>query len=174
MTEELNKKVDQLRLVAGESACTVKLQCNMGKGACFPLHFDNPGRPNSRQVTALFYLNEGWKQGDGGELQLVPFLGDKVDIPPTFDRLVLFLSDRVLHRTLPAWAIRRCFTIWLDGDAVAVNQDDDVFLKAKHLQAVQDDRSGGGKAVFGHSPLQRVLSRSVYAEEYVNQSINHA
>lgn len=43
---------------------------------------DNPGAPNKRRVTALTYLNPEWKEGDGGELQIVPFLSRPVTLPP--------------------------------------------------------------------------------------------
>ena len=38
-----------------------------------------------------------------------------VAISVQMDRVVFFLSDRVLHRVLPARAERFCFTIWMDG-----------------------------------------------------------
>jgi hypothetical protein len=76
---------------------------------------DNPGIPNKRQVTMLIYLNEHWEDGDGGEIVLQPFLERSVVIPPLMDRAVIFLSDVVLHRVLPANKPRYCFTIWIDG-----------------------------------------------------------
>lgn len=42
-----------LGLAKGTKAVTVKLQYNDGGGGCFPLHYDNPGRPNNRVVTCL-------------------------------------------------------------------------------------------------------------------------
>jgi hypothetical protein len=63
-----------LHLKKGFAECTVKLQCNKGNGGCFPLHFDNPGAPNKRKLTMLIYFNPEWSPGDGGELQLQPFL----------------------------------------------------------------------------------------------------
>ena len=55
----------------------------------------------------------------------------QVVIPPLHDLVVLFHSDRVLHRVLPANAPRCCFTIWLDG--TSTNTDADVLLRQKHL-----------------------------------------
>jgi len=53
---------------------TVKLQANDGAGGCFPLHFDTgPGIGDGKRVTAIYYLNEDWEAGDGGELVLYPF-----------------------------------------------------------------------------------------------------
>jgi hypothetical protein len=127
----INRHVRELALLSGEAATTIKLQCNAGGGGCFPHHYDNAGRPNNRQLTCLVYLNPHWKEGDGGELELMPFLRPAIRIPPTMDRAVLFLSDRVLHRVLPSVAARCCFTIWIDGSAV--NADSDVGLSASHL-----------------------------------------
>lgn len=38
----------------------LKVQRNGGGGACFPFHYDNPGRPNKRRLTCLLYLNPEW------------------------------------------------------------------------------------------------------------------
>jgi len=163
LVSALNHHLPCLQLVSGPNGKTIKLQINKGNGGCFPHHYDNPGRPNKRQLTCLLYLNKDWKNGDGGELQLTPFLGKKVIIEPLFDRFVIFYSDRVLHRVLPAVVMRHCFTIWIDGSQT--NTDDDVLLKAKHIDASEQGFMQSVEAL-RRSPLQRVLSRSIYAEEY--------
>ena len=99
----------------GDDARTVKLQHNLGGGGCFPLHYDNPGPPSNRALTCILYLNPEWREGDGGELQLVPFMRRPVRVAPRHDRLAVFLSDRVLHRVLPSKKERFCLTVWLDG-----------------------------------------------------------
>jgi len=149
----------ELRLSRGPSAKSVKLQYNRGNGGCFPLHYDNAGRPSCRKVTCVVYLNPDWKEGDGGELELMPFLQPKVVIPPLFDRAVLFQSDRILHRVRPATVERYCFTIWLDSGTT--NADADCNLTARHLSTEK-------RAVdeFSRSPVQRAVSRAVYAEEF--------
>eukprot|EP00899_Mesostigma_viride_P010657 jgi/Mesvir1/19593/Mv26413-RA.1 len=92
----------------------LKLQYNEGRGGCFPIHPDTHVTLDERKVTAIFYLNDNWKQGDGGELRLYPFPGGPiVDIPPLGGRLVLFSSHAIPHRTLPSHAPRYCFTSWL-------------------------------------------------------------
>eukprot|EP00052_Salpingoeca_macrocollata_P024249 m.216052 g.216052 ORF g.216052 m.216052 type:complete len:288 (-) comp22211_c10_seq1:525-1388(-) len=157
------KKTDQnedmvdMDLVCGTDGRTVKLQVNAGGGGCFPLHYDNPSRPNKRRVTCLLYLNPAWQPGDGGEIQLWPFLRPECTLAPCFNRMVLFLSDRVLHRVLPSHSLRHCFTLWLDGRDT--NPDVDVFLKAKHLTAAS-------VPLLQRTPLQRTLSRAVYKAEY--------
>lgn len=151
---------DEFDLVRGTNGRTIKLQYNEGQGGCFPYHYDNPGRPNRRQISCLLYLNPHWKAGDGGEIQFQPFLGPKVTIEPLMDRLVLFRSDAILHRVLPAKVERFCLTIWLDGKNV--NSEQDTLLTRSHLQNWPDF-----VALLKHSPLQRVVSRGVYADEYL-------
>ena len=155
---------------------------NEGGGGCFPLHYDNPGRPNRRKLTALVYLNPDWVDGDGGELVVQQFCGETVIIPPLHDRMAMFYSDRVLHRVLPARRPRYCFTVWIDGVDGSVNTDDDVVLRAKHLRLsgeplnstagvsaaeppTREDVAAAAERL-RNSPLQRALSRSVYREAY--------
>lgn len=52
------------------------------------MHYDNPGPPNKRALTCLLYLNPDWKEGDGGELCLTPFLQKEKVIAPLLDRMV--------------------------------------------------------------------------------------
>ena len=134
----------------------VKLQCNEGHGGCFPLHFDNAGPPSRRKLTCLVYLNPSWAEGDGGELELVPWLASPVRIPPLGGRVVLFRSDLVLHRVLPSRVRRFCFTIWVDGERT--NEDKLVLPKSRSPREVC--------AELGRSGAQRLLSRAVYADEY--------
>ena len=129
-------RLPQLQLRAGDGARTVKLQRNAGGGS-FPLHYDNPGGPNARALTVLVYLNAAWAPGDGGELVLVPFLGAPVKLAPLMDRAVLFLSDRVLHGTVPSRTERLAVTTWIDGDAP---REDGLRLPPSALQA---SRCGG-------------------------------
>jgi SM-20-related protein len=60
---------------------------------------------NDRILTAIYYLNEGWSEGDGGCLRVhsaqlpsdAPPESDTVDVQPLADRLVMFRSDVVEH-----------------------------------------------------------------------------
>lgn len=121
---ELGGVFDDLELLAALEdaggdrlvAQTVKAQVNDGDGACFPLHFDTDGVVDSRRFTCIVYLNEAWRDGDGGELRLYPFPGPAVDVQPLAGRAVLFDSYNMLHRVLPSHAERCCFTVWLYGD----------------------------------------------------------
>ena len=53
----------ELGLDESTSGTTIKLQLNKGNGGCFPMHFDNPGPPNQRALTAIMYLNDAWNPG---------------------------------------------------------------------------------------------------------------
>ncbi|CAE8636495.1 unnamed protein product, partial [Polarella glacialis] len=82
-------------------AVQVKLQLTRGVHGCAPWHFDTSTSASSRQLTLLIYLSEDWADDMGGELQLQPFLQEAVSFRPSFDRGILFLADRLLHRSLP-------------------------------------------------------------------------
>ena len=73
--------------------------CAKGNGGCFPLHCDSDEQVDGRRVTAIFSLNTDWQPSHGGQLQLFPFPDDPVAIAPIADRLVLFSSCRMLHRS---------------------------------------------------------------------------
>jgi hypothetical protein len=166
------KLLPELRLVCDTRGVTIKLQKNNGNGGSFAHHYDNPGPPNKRALTCLLYLNESWKEGDGGELELQPMFKAPVVVAPTMAKFVVFRSDRVLHRVRPAVAPRLCFTVWIDGEAV--NGPDQVNLKAKHIDLSAKSTTHNTAiekvheraAFLAKSPLQRVLSRALYANEY--------
>ena len=51
-----------------------KVQVNTGSGGAFPCHFDLPAASDARRIlTALLYLNPDWADGDGGEVEILPF-----------------------------------------------------------------------------------------------------
>ena len=139
----------------------IKVQLNTGGGS-FPWHYDNPGPPNRRALTCVVYLNPRWNDGDGGEIVLRPFLSRDVVVPPLHRRAVFFRSDRIAHRVLPSRTRRVCFTMWCNG--TDVNSRDDVALSREHLQFASYDEA---RIFFANSPLQRVISRAVYGEEYL-------
>lgn len=159
LVDILRAEAPQLELTRGTAGRSLKLQQNRGQGGCFPWHYDNAGPPSKRKVTCIVYLNPDWNDGDGGEIELRPFLGSATVVPPLMDRAVLFMSDRVLHRVRQSFRERLCFTIWLDSDAT--NSPDECNLKAKHLS-----REPESIELLKRSPVQRALSRAVYAEAY--------
>jgi len=70
---------------------------------------------NNRLISCVLYLNENWKVGDGGELQLYNTSGEVPThrIEPLRNRMVFFRSDTVWHEVLPAHAPRKSLTGWL-------------------------------------------------------------
>jgi len=96
---------------------TLKVQLNEGDGAAFPLHWDSSSdlaTSDGRIVTAIVYLNQNWREDQGGQLRLYPFPHPPIDIEPLAGRMVLFTSKTMLHRVLPSTADQRlCFSIWL-------------------------------------------------------------
>jgi SM-20-related protein len=85
-----------------------------GDGALYARHVDAfPGQSN-RRVTAIYYLNPDWVPAHGGLLRLYPE-GGPVDVEPTLDRLVVFLSERIEHEVLPSHAPRLALTAWFYG-----------------------------------------------------------
>jgi len=65
---------------------------------CFPT---NKGKNNKRAL----------KSEDGGQLRLAE--ERFVDIPPTADKVVMFLSEHMEHEVLPSEAKRVALTMWL-------------------------------------------------------------
>lgn len=93
---------------------------------------------------------------------LLPFLDKPIVIPPLHRRAVLFYSDCILHKVLPSNKRRMCFTMWCNGSNV--NDKHDVMLSKDHLQFTSYDKA---QLFFSSSPLQRVISRAIYSEEYI-------
>ena len=159
--DDLDKQFDASLSLDVNAPPAIKIQLNTGGGS-FPWHYDNPGPPNMRALTCVVYLNPHWKDGDGGEIVLWPFLSRSTKVSPLHRRAVLFYSDRVLHRVLPSNKRRVCFTIWIPG--TNVNCKKDVALSKDVLQFTSYDQAA---QFFAQSPLQRVISRAVYSEEYL-------
>ena len=79
-----------------------KVQVNTGSGGAFPCHFDLPAASDARRIlTALLYLNPDWADGDGGEVEILPFPFADSPLPPLDRRLVVFSSRTTLHRVRP-------------------------------------------------------------------------
>lgn len=83
------------------------------KGKGYEIHRDRFKKNPHRLISFVFYLNENWKYGDGGELVL--YDEDKLPIKtiePTENRLAIFLSE-TLHEVLSCNKERRSITGWL-------------------------------------------------------------
>jgi Rps23 Pro-64 3,4-dihydroxylase Tpa1-like proline 4-hydroxylase len=96
-----------------DSRHAIKVQVNTGDRGCFPVHVDSDLQYSGRVLSSIVYLNPNWKSANGGELVLYPFPFDRVVIPPTMGRLVVFSSSSMLHRVMPSKAAERvCLTVW--------------------------------------------------------------
>ncbi|CAE8639351.1 unnamed protein product [Polarella glacialis] len=98
-----------------------KVQVNSGNGGAFPCHFDLPSaaaKGARRVLTALLYLNSDWREGDGGEVEILPFPFPDVPVAPCDRRLVLFSSCTTLHRVRPYTGAcgRVCINLWFEGE----------------------------------------------------------
>lgn len=125
--------------------------CFPGHGSKYNVHYDGGGG-DPRKLTAILYVNEGWRAEDDGRLMMYDSGGFSVDGPglatercwrcvyPRAGRLVLFRSDLVLHKVNPTHAIRYAVTMFF---AAATRKE----LKAKGKASKERDqgpKSGAG------------------------------
>jgi len=86
--------------------------------ACYPpgsgyaRHVDQLRGRDTRRVSLVVYLNQGWQPGHGGELRVFEGTGYR-DIEPVAGRLVSFLSQGREHAVLPTTVERLSITGWL-------------------------------------------------------------
>jgi len=116
---ELRHKLNQARpSLALSGLDQAKIQVNDGAGGAFPHHFDLPSAQTSRRhVTAILYLNPNWREGDGGEVEMLPFPFADVVAAPLNCRLVVFSSRCTMHRVRPFFGTQRvCINLWINGN----------------------------------------------------------
>ena len=83
-------------------------------GTGYAKHSDVLLGARNRIVSTVFYLNENWQSGDGGELRLFEPSGNTViaTLNPHFGTMVIFLSESFPHEVLMAHNKRRSITGW--------------------------------------------------------------
>ena len=84
-------------------------------GSFYKRHLDRFRDDDRRTVTAILYLNEEWKESDGGQLRFYPngeSEEEYVDILPEAGTLVTFLSHDYWHEVLPGNRDRMSITGW--------------------------------------------------------------
>ena len=86
-------------------------------GDFYEKHFDAFKNSKNRVVTTVFYLNEDWKNSDGGELVIY----DKDDnfltkVIPNSNTLVVFMSEDFAHEVLVANKKRHSIAGWFRVD----------------------------------------------------------
>jgi SM-20-related protein len=88
-------------------------------GAGYARHLDRLRDNDARVVSAVFYLNADWLDGDGGALRLHLADASFRDIYPRAGTLVLFLSAQFEHEVLPATRPRMSIACWMRQRALA-------------------------------------------------------
>ncbi len=81
-------------------------------GASYARHRDRFRDDDTRVLSCVLYLNEGWRREDGGALRLYVEGGRAIDVWPDGGTLVAFLSGRFDHEVLPASRPRLALTGW--------------------------------------------------------------
>jgi SM-20-related protein len=82
------------------------------KGSYYKRHLDQFKQDDHRKLSVICYLNENWKEENGGQLRMHLPDGPH-DILPTAGRLVCFRSDQIEHEVLPATRERLSLTGWI-------------------------------------------------------------
>jgi SM-20-related protein len=80
-------------------------------GAGYVRHRDRFRDDDARVLSLVAYLNDGWREADGGALRVQVARGER-DILPTGGTLVAFLSDATEHEVLPARRERLAIAAW--------------------------------------------------------------
>lgn len=81
-------------------------------GAFYKRHLDQFKSDDHRKLSVIVYLNENWKEHEGGQLRMY-LKEESLDFFPLAGRLVCFRSDLIEHEVLPATRERLSITGWL-------------------------------------------------------------
>jgi SM-20-related protein len=83
-------------------------------GAFYKTHLDAFGGKRNRVISTTYYLNQEWTAANEGELVLyAPDAKEQIAIlAPTFNRMVVFMSERFPHEVLPTRQVRYSLTGW--------------------------------------------------------------
>ncbi len=84
------------------------------KRSFYKRHIDQFKNEKGRKYSIILYLNEEWKEEDGGILSLYPKDGEQINISPLGGRMVLFRSDEMEHEVHASFTRdRRSIAGWL-------------------------------------------------------------
>ena len=108
--EQLRLQLNQ-ELMLGLADVEV-MAAHYSPGARYGRHFDRFKSDDARTVTAILYLNEDWKLGDGGELRIYFPDGSFRDIEPTAGTMVVFMTADLEHEVLETKRHRLTLTGW--------------------------------------------------------------
>lgn len=85
-------------------------------GAFYSKHLDRHAHTQARVLSCILYLNQDWRNEDGGQLRIHIAADDAqryTDIMPRGGTLVTFLSGDFEHEVLPARRPRLSITGWM-------------------------------------------------------------
>jgi SM-20-related protein len=82
------------------------------KGSFYKKHIDQFQQNGSRAYSMVMYLNDDWKQNDGGELR-IHHQGSEQNIAPLNGKSVFFKSSELAHEVLVTNKPRLSITGWL-------------------------------------------------------------
>lgn len=87
--------------------------CRYPRGGFYKKHLDNFRGQERRRVTSVLYLNESWRQGEGGELVMYDLQDNKLfTVEPLAGRMVFFISEDFPHEVLPTQKKRESIAGW--------------------------------------------------------------
>jgi len=81
-------------------------------GSFYKRHSDQFAGRNNRLITVIFYFNNNWKAGDGGELKIFLQNEEKL-IAPLGNRMLLFRPEKNEHEVLTTCKDRYSLTGWM-------------------------------------------------------------
>ncbi|MFT5970376.1 MAG: SM-20-related protein [Flavobacteriales bacterium] len=76
-------------------------------------HLDQFQSNSNRAISLVLYLNEDWKEEDGGHLKLFVSEEEEREVDPLAGRLVIFKSAELEHQVCKTHATRYSITGWL-------------------------------------------------------------
>ena len=76
-------------------------------------HLDQFKGRSNRLLSCILYLNDGWQEGDGGELKIYFENNEHLLIAPRLGTFVCFRSELFEHEVLPTNSARYSLTGWL-------------------------------------------------------------
>jgi len=89
------------------------------KGDFYEKHLDAFKNSKNRVVTTVYYLNENFKESDGGELCIYDENEKLITrVVPDANTLVVFMSEKFPHEVLPAIKKRYSIAGWFRVDKV--------------------------------------------------------
>jgi SM-20-related protein len=89
-------------------------------GSFYRKHLDRFQNDSLRTLTAILYLNEDWREEDGGQLRVYTGDDEYFDVLPQAGTLMTFLTDGLWHEVLPATRERISITGWFKTRGAAL------------------------------------------------------